>query len=285
MKQIKQISLLVNLSKPEAKNILKVVLEEGAKYGIRFLLDKECATFLGKKDGVTEKDFLKGDLALALGGDGTFIRAAGLFFKKNIPLLGIHIGGLGFLTEFKQTEIGIMFKNIAQNHYKIEDRLVIEASVVRKERVIKVIPAFNEVVIHKGGFTRLIQLKSFINGQYIGTFEGDGMIVATPTGSTGYSLSASGPIVVPGMKTIIINTICPHTLGVRPIVVPSSSVIDIHIGTEYKDMVLSIDGSKGLHLKKEDKISIKESKYLMKLIKSPKRNFFDILREKFEWVK
>ncbi len=285
--KIKNISVILNLSKSEAKEVFDIIIQEGEKYGIKFFLEKKIAKAVQKsRYGVSNRKFINNcDMVLAIGGDGTFINAAYIFAKKNVPLLGIHIGGLGFLTEVKASEISETFKNIVHNKFKIEERLMLEARVIRNNKTIKTVTGLNEVVIHKGKFTRIIKLKSYINKQYIGTFEGDGIIVATPTGSTGYSLSASGPIVVPGMKLLIINTICPHTLGIRPIVVPSSSIIDIKIDTEYEDMILSIDGIKALNIKQNDTISITESKYTTKLIKSPKRSFFDILREKFEWVK
>ncbi len=286
-KRIRNISIIANLNKQEAKEVVAAVLQEGRKYNLKFLLTKEIARVINKKEfAVSNRIFFNNcDMVLVIGGDGTFINAAYNFAKKDVPLLGIHIGGLGFLTEIKVSEIPETIKNIASGKFKIEERLMLEAKIVRNNRIVKTVTGLNEIVVHKGDFTRIVKLKSYINKQYIGSFEGDGIIVATPTGSTGYSLSAAGPIVVPGMRVFIINTICPHTFGFRPIIVPSTSTIEIKIDTQYKELILSVDGIKASKLKPNDTIRITESKYTTKLIKSPKRSFFDILREKFEWVK
>jgi len=286
-REIKNISVILNLTKPQSIEVFNQIIKEGEKYGLNFFLQKDIANQIGVTGyGVSDSRFKNEcDMVLAVGGDGTFINAAHHFSKVDVPLLGVHIGGLGFLTEIKVSEISETIKNIVDGNFIIEERLMLEAKVINGKKVRASYIGLNEIVVHKGSFTRIIKLSAYINKQYVGTFEGDGMIVSTPTGSTGYSLSADGPIVVPGMDVFIINTICPHTFGVRPIVVSSSSLIDIIVTNDNCKMSLGIDGIHGIEIFKDDVVSITKSKYKTKLIKSPKRNFFDILREKFEWVK
>ena len=280
------ISVFINLKKTNADAVLEKLLEIGEKYNIKFLLLKEMVK---KKEfthlAVSKEKFINNcKYAVVIGGDGTFISAAHLFMDKNVPLLGINIGGFGFLTEVKKEEIDENIFNLYHNKIKIEERLILDIKLNRKGKTVKNFKAINEAVVTKGGLTKVIRLKAYCDNQYIGTFAGDGVMVSTPTGSTGYSLSANGPIIYPVMETFIFNTLCPHTLGFRPIIIPSKSTIMVENISDFKDIMLTVDGLESFNLQRDDKITIKRYKNNLKLITSADRNFFDILREKFNWV-
>ncbi len=280
------ISVFANLKKENAPDILKKLLSTGKKYNIKFnLLDEIVSKSKFKTLGVNRKKFINNcRYAIVIGGDGTFISAAHLFIDKEIPLLGINVGNFGFLTEVKKDEIEENLFNLCNNKITIEERLILKADLLRKGKKIQDFKAINEAVISKGGLTKVIKLKAYVDKQYIGTFAGDGVMVSTPTGSTGYSLSAKGPIIYPVMDVFILNTICPHTLVFRPIIIPSKSNIIIENISRFNDLNLSIDGFKGIKLQLGDKIILKRYKKNLKFITSPDRNFFDVLRQKFNWV-
>ncbi len=279
------ISVFINLTKKNADLVLKRLLEAGKKYNINFLLLKDMVKRAEFRHLiVSENKFIsRCKYAIVIGGDGTFISAAHLFVDKHVPLLGINIGNFGFLTEVKNEEIEENISILHNNKIRIEQRLILNVILKRKGKIIENFKAINEAVI-KGGLTKVTKLKAYSDNNYIGTFSGDGVMVSTPTGSTGYSLSAKGPIIYPVMEAFIFNTICPHTLTFRPIIIPSRSVITIENTSMLKDIILTVDGLKVVNLLKDDKIIIKRYKNNLKLITSPDRNFFDILRKKFNWV-
>jgi len=281
-----KISVFVNLKKKNAARVLEKLLTIGEKYRIQFYLLREMVKKSKfNKLGVSQKQFVKNcQYAIVIGGDGTFISAAHLFIDKNIPLLGINVGNFGFLTEVEKDEIEENIQNIRQKKIKIEKRMILDVTLIRKNKKIDQFKAINEAVINKGRVIKVIKSKAYVDNQYIGTFSGDGVMVSTPTGSTGYSLSAEGPIIYPTMESFIFNTICPHTLVFRPIIIPSKSTVTIENITRFNDLVLAIDGFNSIRLKYGDRILIKRYKGDLKLITSPDRNFFDILREKFKWV-
>jgi len=280
------ISVFINLSKPHAGSVLEALFKAGEKYKISYFLLKDMVQIKKlSRFTVSKKKFINNcKYAIVIGGDGTFISAAHIFADKNVPLLGINIGNFGFLTEVKKEEIEENLANLCNNKIKIEERLILDIQLNRKGKCIKKFKAINEAVITKGGISKVIKLKAFCDDQYIGTFAGDGIMVSTPTGSTGYSLSANGPIIYPVMETFIFNTICPHTLGFRPIIIPSHSIVTVENISEFKDSILTIDGLDDCRLQTGDRIIIKRFKNNLRLITSADRNFFDILREKFNWV-
>ncbi len=278
------ISIFINLKKKHAAEVLHDILKSN-KIANFFLLDELVRDTEFEDLGVSKEIFInKCQYAVVIGGDGTFIAASHLFIDQDIPLLGINVGNFGFLTEVKKEELNENINNLYNEKIHIEERLILDIELIRQHKCIEKFKAVNEAVISKGGLTKVVRLKAYVDNQYIGTFSGDGVMVSTPTGSTGYSLSAKGPIIFPTMNALIFNTICPHTLVFRPIIIPSKSKFIIENISNFKDMILTIDGFKGIKLEQDDKISIKRYDKNLKLITSSNRNFFDILREKFNWV-
>lgn len=230
------------------------------------------------------KDKIKGsDLCVSLGGDGTFLFASRVFSRYNIPIIGINLGGLGFITEFNETEMLECIECFIRGNYFYEERMMIDVYVYRNGKTIKSTNGLNDLVISTGGISRLIELEVTSGKNYIGTYRADGIIVATPTGSTAYSLAAGGPILEPNMRVFVLSLICPHSLGARPLVIPSEEVIKIGILSEGMEITATIDGQVAFPLKHGDEVNVEKSKIVTKIVSLGKRSFYDIVREKLSW--
>jgi len=221
---------------------------------------------------------------VVLGGDGTLLGAARKVGKYGVPILGVNLGGLGFLTSIPLKGLYPAIGRMLNGELEVESRLMLETKVLREEDEICRFPVLNEVVINKGPLARIIDLNVYINERFLTTFRADGLIIATPTGSTAYNLSAGGPILYPTMANFILTPICPFTLSNRPLILPDSDIISIKMGKESEERVhLTFDGQVGFDFSYGDKVMIKKSEQGIKLIKSPDRSYFDILRAKLMW--
>lgn len=224
------------------------------------------------------------DWAVVLGGDGTLLGAARKICRYGIPILGVNLGGLGFLTGIPLKRLYPAIEMILKGQLEVESRLMLETKVLRKGEEVCRFQVLNDVVINKGALARIIDLDVYINDQFLTTFRADGLIVSTPTGSTAYNLSAGGPILYPSMANFILTPICPFTLTNRPIILPDSDKIHIKMGKESEEEVsLTFDGQVGFDFHHGDKVMIYKSKEMTKLIKPPDQNYFEILRAKLMW--
>ncbi len=221
---------------------------------------------------------------VVLGGDGTLLGAARKVARYGVPILGVNLGGLGFLTEIPLRKLYSAVELMLEGRLEVETRLMLEAVVVRQGTETCRFLVLNDVVINKGALARIIDLDVFINDQFLTTFRADGLIVSTPTGSTAYNLSAGGPILYPTMSSFILTPICPFTLTNRPILLPESHVVSITLSKRGEERVsLTFDGQVGFDLFQGDKVMIQKAKEKLKLIKSPDQSYFEILREKLMW--
>jgi len=221
---------------------------------------------------------------VVLGGDGTLLGAARKVARYGVPILGVNLGGLGFLTEIPLRKLYPAVELMLEGRLEVETRLMLEAMVVRQDTETCRFLVLNDVVINKGALARIIDLDVFINDQFLTTFRADGLIVSTPTGSTAYNLSAGGPILYPTMSSFILTPICPFTLTNRPILLPESHVVSITLSKRGEERVsLTFDGQVGFDLFQGDKVMIQKAKEKLKLIKSPDQSYFEILREKLMW--
>ena len=223
------------------------------------------------------------EMVIVLGGDGTLLAAARALQKKHIPILGVNLGGLGFLTEIALDELYSMLEAILRGEYKTDERMLLDVLVWRKEKVVEEFTVLNDVVINKGALARIIELETMVDNAHLTTFRADGLIIATPTGSTGYSLSAGGPIVYPSLHSIIITPICPHNLTNRPIIVPKEASITVTLCSAEHEVFLTLDGQVGFKMQLNDRVEIKRSEGGINLIKSPSRGYFEVLRTKLMW--
>jgi NAD+ kinase len=223
------------------------------------------------------------DLIVVLGGDGTMLAAARLVGRRQIPVLGVNFGWLGYLTEFTLQELFSALDGVRAGDFQVDRRMMIDVSLKRGDETTTLPRALNDAVVNKAAPARMIELECRINDHFVNTFRADGMIVATPTGSTAYSLSAGGPIVHPNLSAIIITPICPHTLSNRPVVVPGDSVVALSFKSASEDLCLTVDGLRAIDLLPEDKILLHRSDTSFALLRPTNRDYFEVLRTKLKW--
>jgi NAD+ kinase len=223
------------------------------------------------------------DLVVVLGGDGTLIHASRLLRGRPVPILGVNLGSLGFMTEITQDELFKTLDDVIAGNLKVDLRMKLDCRLLRDGKVFVEDQILNDVVINKGALARIADHETSIDGQYVTTYKSDGVIVCTPTGSTAYALSAGGPIVHPRVDCMVIAPICPHALTQRPLLVPGEQRIQIALKGEASDMYLTLDGQVGLSLQSGDVVEVKRSAARVHLIQSPERSYYSILRQKLHW--
>jgi NAD+ kinase len=223
------------------------------------------------------------EMIIVFGGDGTLLSVARQAWNRNIPILGVNLGGLGFMTEITLEELYPVLEKVLLGDFKTDEREVLRVAVIRKGERVAEYHVLNDAVINKGALARIIDLETTIDGEYVNTFKSDGLIISTPTGSTAYNLSAGGPIVYPSLHTIVITPICPHTLTNRPLIVPDDLKIQALLKSPHQEVVLTLDGQIGFPLEFEDIVEARKAEGKILLIKSPYRHYFELLREKLKW--
>jgi NAD+ kinase len=276
------------LSRPRRSNLAVVVpplLKWLEAHGIQAFYDEETASSLPDASKGRTRQLVadSSQLLLVLGGDGTMLAAARLAAPRGIPILPINMGSLGFLTSFTVEELYPALEDALAGRFSVSQRVMLSVEHERAGKVIETQRVLNEVVINKGALARMIELELGIDAEFVCRYRADGLIVASPTGSTAYSLSAGGPIVHPGVESFIITPICPHTLSDRPVVVRDSSSIEIRLSGSTESVFLTLDGQKGIPLQATDRVRISRAKELLKLIQPPKKSYFEILRNKLKW--
>lgn len=218
-----------------------------------------------------------------LGGDGTFLGAVRWVGDSRIPVLGVKFGKIGFLAETAAKNLFAAAANILDNDYTINRRMRLDVQVMREGKEIISETVLNDIVINRGALARLASIVTYINGEYLTTFKADGLIVATPTGSTAYSLAAGGPVIHPDVPGIIISPICPFTLTNRPLIVPDAIEIKLKLETGASDIMLTFDGQKGLDITDKDTIIVRKSPHPLNMIALPDRHYFNVLKAKLRW--
>jgi len=223
------------------------------------------------------------DLVIVLGGDGTFIKAVRSIYGTKIPILGVNFGSLGFLTEIPLEDMAFNLDCVLDGKFEVQERILLEVKIHRDNKVAAVYHALNEVVFTKGALARIINLEATIDGTLINTFNADGLILSTPTGSTAYSLSAGGPIVFPTLKAFVLTPICPHTLTNRPIVLPDTGVVRIKLKSKKDTVFLTVDGQVGLEMKAGDMAEMSKAPHNLFMIQPKGKSYYEILRSKLKW--
>ncbi|HEX9581085.1 MAG TPA: NAD(+)/NADH kinase [Gemmatimonadales bacterium] len=225
------------------------------------------------------------DLLITFGGDGTLLRGARLPVARDVPILGVNLGRVGFLTTATPETLAAALTAVAGGTYELEERRALESVIVGRTGDARPASiALNDVVVHKAGVARVIGLRVLLDEDEIGRYSADGIIVATPTGSTAYSLSAGGPVVVPGVDALVVTAICPHTLAVRPIVVPGSATVTLELVPPFTDEALvSSDGQVATTLQHDDRVRVRRAETCVRLIRIGKEGFFTRMRRKLQW--
>ena len=287
---MRRIGIIAKRNSPEAIALAGALAEWLRPKGIEVTFEKEVGEVLSPPVSgpflnlVDRKELSKRvEMIIVLGGDGTLLSVARQVVGLNIPILGVNLGGLGFLTEISIEEVYPVLDKVLEGEYRADQREVIHVAVIRKGRTLAEYTVLNDAVINKGALARIIDLETTINGEHLTTFKSDGLIISTPTGSTAYNLSAGGPIVYPTLDCIIITPICSHTLTNRPIVIPDEVIIRVILKTRQQEVILTLDGQQGFPLEFDDEVEVKKSDARILLIKSPHRHFFGLLREKLKW--
>ena len=253
--------------------------------GLRVIYDEETASALPNPGEVHTREQLAqhSDILLVLGGDGTLLAAARVAAPRRIPILPINMGSLGFLTSFTVEELYPALEETLAGRSSMSERVMLQVELLRGSTILDLQHVLNDAVVNKSTLARMIELELFIDDDFVCRYRADGLVVATPTGSTAYSLSAGGPIVHPSVEAFVITPICPHTLTDRPVVVRDSSSIEVKLAENSESVFLTLDGQKGIPMQSEDRIRITRSPQFLKLIQPPKKSYFEILRSKLKW--
>ena len=281
---MKRIGIISNPRANKLPQVLGKLLDWLASRGIEVVVDEATAALGIKAEGVPEKKLPRlVEMVIVLGGDGTLLRVSRLPGIHQLPVLGVNLGRLGFLTEITLDELFPTLEQILAHKFVADKRLMLHTRIKRGEKVISSHTNLNDIFINKGVLARIISLETHIDGQYVNTFQGDGLIVSTPTGSTAYSLSAGGPILYPYTKALVITPICPHTLTNRPIVIPDNFRIEISLKSENEDVYLTCDGQEAFALHHNDIVEVSKCKHSIRLIQPLGKDYYQVLRNKLNW--
>jgi NAD+ kinase len=282
---MKKIGVIVKPDARAAQDVVRRLVEWLSLRGLGALLDKETA---GLVPDLTVAQTSRAELPaqvdaiVVLGGDGTLLSVARAVGDLGIPILGVNLGGLGFLTATTLDEMIPALEAFLAGRMTIEDRMLLSARLHRDSGVAGTFLALNDVVIVKGAMSRIIDLSVSVDGQPAIDYRADGIIIATPTGSTAYSLSAGGPILFPTMDAVVLTPICSHTLTSRPIVLPGRQRIEVAVLTS-QDVVLTVDGQVGTALREHDRVEVAQAASRIRLVRFPHKHFFSVLRTKLKW--
>lgn len=282
---MKQVAIFAKVHDPRCQGVASELVTWLEERRCQPLVDTHLARHVGYARGLTEKQIRdRAELVVVLGGDGTLISVARLFSSRQVPIVGVNLGSLGFLTEITVEQLYPVLEQCLAGSHRITERMMLNVTVTRGDQEISRCQVLNDAVINKGALARIIELEARVNDDFLTNFKADGLIISTPTGSTGYSLSAGGPIVQPLMKCVLITPICPHTLTNRPIVLSYQSVIRITVKSSFDEMVyLTLDGQVGVELREGDCIEVSRAETTTALVTSPEKDYFAILRAKLKW--
>lgn len=279
---MKTIGLVVNVEKKKIGELVRQTISWLKSHNCRPALAEVTARALElpeygweQQELVTNTDYL-----VVLGGDGTLLNSARQAAPGGVPVLGVNMGHLGFLTEIDVPELFSALEKLIKGEYMIEERMMLEARVYRHGSLVEQSIALNDAVITKGALARLIFLETYVDDEYVTTYPADGLIVATPTGSTAYSLSAGGPLVTPKMELMLITPICPHSLWARPLVIGADSQVKVEVLSGQGEIMLTMDGQYGFKLQPKDTVMINKSPFRARFVCFQERSFFYLLRQK-----
>ena len=279
-KKIKKIAVILRPSTPEIIDSYILLEKTFKKYNIEVLLEKDSAIMINRDGEEFSKLGRSCDAFVTLGGDGTLIATVRKSFDFDIPILGVHAGNLGFLADLSMSELDSFVQKIVNNDYKLDERAVLEAIVIKDEKEVKMY-AFNDIVLTRTRVSNMIHIETLVDSKAFNTYYGDGVIVSTPTGSTAYNLSAGGPVLFPMTNVFALTPICPHSLTQRPVVLPGKFAIEMK--TSEERALIIIDGQDMHELGLGESVHIKLATKTVKLIRKEEYNYFNVLKEKLGW--
>ncbi|MBF0499555.1 MAG: NAD(+)/NADH kinase [Candidatus Riflebacteria bacterium] len=284
---VKRLALICHPTRENAPGLVRLILEWAREHCVEIRMEPAMARQIGCEElSFARRDMLdKVDLALVLGGDGSILETVRAFAKSNIPVAGINLGHLGFLTLGSNGDTIMILERLLEGNYEVEDRGMIQVVVKRQGEEVYTNIALNDFAIVKEPISRVIEVELSISGTYVTSFRGDGVIFATPTGSTAYSLSAGGPIVPPWVNAMLLCPIASHTLSARPVITSDQEVINAILHCTHSQVDLVTDGQEGFRIQDGDVIEVTRAPDFARIVVLHKRSFFEVLREKMKWGK
>jgi NAD+ kinase len=280
----KSVAVISKPEKPELAQILPPLLEWFRKHDYRVVMDNESAAYASGPEVIDRQEMASRplDFVVVLGGDGTLLSTSRAVAKAGVPVLGVNLGSLGFLTEVPLPELYEALEDVDQKRAAIESRSLVECRLIREGKTILSYAALNDVIVNKSAMARLNAYDLFIDKAFVTSYKADGLIVSTPTGSTAYSMAAGGPILMPSVDAFVITPVSPHSLTHRPLVVRDSVEIEIVVKTGEEQAYLSVDGQVGMPVQDEDRVVCRRAEYQVQLLRI-RRAFFEVLRTKLKW--
>jgi NAD+ kinase len=270
---------------PEVGRRVREVVSALVRRGLAVRVSADGAEAVGLGDLRAGDDELAGrsDALVVVGGDGTILRAARTGAVRGTPVLGVNVGGFGFLAEVGLDELPEALERLVLGRYAVEERMMLAAEVLRGGAVAERFLALNDMVVTKSGYARLMPIRTCVNGEHLATYLADGLIVSTPTGSTAYNLSAGGPILSPTVRALVITPICPHTLTARPVVVDADDVATVEVASDVEGVLLTVDGQVGCPLRGGDVVRVRRAEERARLVRLRRPSFYELLQRKFAW--
>jgi NAD+ kinase len=283
---LKSIGIVLKRKSQDALDLAHDLIQWAGPAQKTVIVDQETGAFFGHPDVCPEEQIpARSNLLVVLGGDGTLLHAVQLLGGQGIrvPILGVNLGGLGYLTEIGPEELFPVLEDVLKGQFRTGSRMMLSCQSISGANNTNWNPVLNDVVITNAALARIVELEIFNDGVYVTTLRADGLILSTPTGSTAYSLAAGGPIVHPALDCILMTPICPHLLTDRPLVLPSTSVVEVVVRSRHGDVQLTLDGQKGEPLGYLDRVRVTRADIRMEIILSPSRDRYEILRTKLKW--
>lgn len=280
--RLQEVGVVTRTASREAIRTAAELADWLGRRDIQAYLDGGTQRALGQQGTATYQQDQRYDLVVVLGGDGTLLSVA-RSVPPGVPLLGVNLGRLGFLTEVSRSELYPTLMRVMSDDFHFEERTLFEAKLRREGKSQQHFRAFNDVVITKSALARIIELTVKVDGHLLARYRSDGLIISTPNGSTAYNLSAGGPILSPDLPVAVLTPICPHTLTLRPIVVPDTGTIEVTLETQGEEVFLTVDGQEGGSLGYRNTVAVHRSQAPVRLVRMNDRTFYDSLREKLKW--
>jgi NAD+ kinase len=281
---MRTVGIAAKITAPEALEYAGRVARELRRRGLDICFDDATAGALHHSGASAAKSRLGevSEFVITFGGDGTLLSVA-RHAPANVPIIGVNMGTLGFLTEIRVEEFPEVLERVLAGNFESEERVALDVTVSGGDSQERTYRVLNDAAINKSALARIIEMRVSVQGQFVSTFRADGLIVATPTGSTAYNLSAGGPIIFPTMGAVVITPICPHMLTNRPIVLPDRFAIDICLVTQQQEVFLTLDGQEGMPVTEHETVTVRKSPQTVQLVSSPDKHYFDVLRTKLKW--
>jgi NAD+ kinase len=282
---MKKIGVIAKSHKLDRVDSVKRLYNWLVEKDLKVFMDAQTGERIGVPSSLTKEDvgMQELDLLIVLGGDGTLLSVARMLYGRDIPILGVNMGNLGFLTEVTMDEIYPTLESVLAGKIDFEERILLNVSVLKNGKLKESHTVMNDVVFNKGVLSRIVDLRVSINGQFVSSYRGDGLIISTPTGSTAYSMAAGGPILYPTIDALIVCPICPFSFANRPIVIPGNREIEVQLEIEHTDFYVTLDGQVGFEMDFDNIIRIRRADTRLKLIHLPEKNYYEVLRKKLKW--